>query len=312
MKRSNSSLQASFGAALQRAKSATSMYVSRLMEEGRAAIAWRDPDEDRLDEFDLPLSAEPFRGKAALQLAASITNAFWYRDGDDSREVRVCPGIIAVGPKCLAAAEEMNTARNELAAALAAMEGLVEEVTELDEKSGAEKVIERPLREVAQEAFRAARLNYRQATRNVVTLARPPDYAGFTWASCRKVFRTTAGEVRYTLTSRLDPEQPDSLLLMDIKTLQPYKEDHPLAVVRPASLTPKVNLGWTNDDGSTIRTIKRSVLPVIYVGTSLPKRLRPFRNIPDEPKKTTRRNDVELESKPFLKTVAAYRYSATR
>lgn len=312
MKLPNTALRAAFGTALQHAKAATTLYVSRLMEEGHAVVVWRDPDDQPNDGCDSNLITEPVKGKkASLQLAASITNAFWYQDGDDSREARVCPGIIAVGPSCFAAARTMNTARDELAATLAAMEGRTEEVRVVDEESGMEKIIERPLREVAQEAFGAARLNYRQATRNVVLLDRPPDYAGFTWASCRKVSRTTAGEVRNTLTSRLDPIQPDRLLLMDIKALQPYKEDHPLAIVHPASLTPKVNLGWTKTGGSTVRTIKRSVLPVIYVGTALPKRLKYFRNIPQAPRDKTRRNDVALEPKPFLKTIAAYRYVST-
>ena len=312
MKLPNTALRAAFGTALHHAKSATSLYVSHLLEEGRAAVVWRDPDDQERAGCDYSITTEPLLDtQAALQLAASITNAFWYRDGDDSREARVCPGIIAVGPKCFAVAQTMNTARDELAATLAAMEGRTEDVKVIDEESGMEKIIERPLREVAQEAFGAARLNYRQATRNIVLLDRPPDYAGFTWASCRKVSRTTAGEVRNALTSRLDPIQPDVLLLMDIKALQPYKEDHPLAIVHPASLTPKVNLGWTMTDGSTVRTIKRSVLPVIYVGTALPKRLKYFRNIPQAPRDKTRRNDVALETKPFLKTIAAYRYVST-
>jgi len=309
MKLPNTALRAAFGTALHHAKEATSLYVSRLLEEGRAAAVWRDPDDHQHDHHSTQLMTHPLLDThAALQLAANITNAFWYRDGDDSREVRVCPGIIAVGPSCLAAAHDMNIARNELAATLAAMEGRIEEVRRIDEESGMEKVTERPLRDVAQEAFGAARLNYRQATRNVVLLDRPPDYAGFTWASCRKVFRTTAGELRNTLISRIDPMEPNVLLLKDIKALQPYKEEHPFAIVRAASLTPKVNLGWTHEDGCTSRTIKRSVLPVIYVGTTLPKRLKHFRNIPHTPNINTRRNDVELEPEPFLKSMAAYRY----
>ena len=309
MKLPNTALRAAFGTALHHAKAATSLYVNRLLEEGRAAMVWRDPDDQRRENGHPDFETEPLLDtQASLQLAASVTNALWYKDGDDSREVRICPGIIAVGPGCFAAAHAMNAARDELAATLAAMEGRTVEVSVFDDESGIEKLIDRPLREVAQEAFGAARLHYQQATRCVVTLDRPPDYAGFTWASCRKVFRTTAGKVRSTITSRLDPMQPDPLLLIDIKALQFFKDDHPLAIVRPASLTPKVNLAWTGEDGSTIRGIKRSVLPVIYVGTALPKRLKHFRSAPQPSNGKTRRNDVALEPKPFLTTIAAHRY----
>jgi hypothetical protein len=304
---SNLELQAAFGVALARTKQTTAELVGYLALHGKAAWVWQDPLErkdDLLSADEMPLDLQQ-----SLALASEIISAFWYVDGQDAREVRLCPGLIAVESRGIELAHHMNQARRGLAHALAAMEGRTEPCG-TDTKTGT--LIERPLREVAQEAFQAARLQYQQATRAIVTLEHAPTYAGFTWANCRKVLRTTAGEVRKTLTERLDPERPDPLLLMDLKSLQNLSDDHALALVRPASLTPKVNLAWTDSTGATIRTIKRSVLPLLYVGEALPERLYELPPSPLLPRTRSKRKDVELEEHPFLSTVAAHKYIADR
>lgn len=299
----NSDLQSAFGMALANAKQTTSDLVGYLSKEGKAAWVWQNPEEQSEDLFANP--SQPLDLQQSLTLASEIINAFWYTDGQDARTVRICPGLIAVGPKGIALAQTMNKARHALAESLVAMEGRAEQCG-TDPKTGTPNM--RPLREVTQEAFQAARLQFQQATRAIVTLEHAPTYAGFTWANCRKVFRTTAGEVRRTVTQRLDPERPDPLLLVDLKSLQNMSEDHPLAIVRPASLTPKVNLAWTDASGATVRTIKRSVLPLLYVGDSLPERLYELPPSPDLPRTRSKRKDVELEEKPFLATVVVHRY----
>ena len=299
----NSTLQATFGIALTNARQTTSDLVGYLSKEGKAAWVWRnsqDHPKDLLTNPDRPLDQQQ-----SLALASEIINAFWYEDGQDARTVRICPGLIAVRPEGIALAHAMNKARHALAKSLAAMEGRVEQCG-TDPRTGAP--ITRSLREVTQEAFQAARLQFQQATRTIVTLEYAPIYAGFTWANCRKVFRTTAGEVRRIITERLEPEQPDPLLLLDLKCLQNMSDDHPLAIVRPANLTPKVNLAWKHSDGSTIRTIKRSVLPLLYVGDSLPERMYELPPTPDLPRARSKRSDVELEEKPFLATLVVHRY----
>jgi hypothetical protein len=303
MTKTNSELQTAFGAALANARQATSDLVSYLNKQGKAAWVWPNPEEQQDKLFSATNNHLDLQ--QSLALAGEIINAFWYVDGQDAREVRICPGLIAVGLEGIKLAHNMNHASQELAKSLAAMEGRVEP-SSTDPKTGA--LIERPLREVAQEAFGAARLHYQQATRAIVILNHAPTYAGFTWANCRKVFRTTAGEVRRTITERLDPERPDPLLLLDLKSLQNLTDSHPLAVVRPASLTPKVNLAWTDNSGAVIRTIKRSVLPLLYVGNALPERLYELPPSPTLPRTRSKRNDVELEDRPFLATVAAHRY----
>ena len=303
MNTSNLDLQTAFGTAFLKAKQTSADLVGYLSAYGRAAWVWRNPVEEQGDL--LIGSNEPFDLQQALALACEIINAFWYADGQDARTVRICPGLIAVGCEGIELAHVMNQARHALAASLIAMEGRVEQYG-TDPKSGTP--IERPLREVTQEIFQAARLQFHQATRAIVTLDHAPTYAGFTWANCRKVFRTTASEVRKTVTERLDPERPDPMLLMDLKSLQDLSDTYPLAIVRPASLTPKVNLAWTDNAGTTIRTIKRSVLPLLYVGDALPKRMYELPPSPSLPGSRSKRNDVELEEKQFLATIAAYRY----
>ena len=305
MTTTNQELQAAFGIALAQTKRTTADLVGYLASHGKAAWVWRDPLESRDDL--LSVNDAPLDLQQSLALACEVISAFWYIDGQDAREVRLCPGLIAVGTQGMELARHMNHARRGLAHALASMEGRTEP-SGTDAKTGA--IIERPLREVAQEAFQAARLQYQQATRAIVTLEHAPSYAGFTWANCRKVLRTTAGEVRKTLTERLDPERPDPLLLMDLKSLQNLSDEHALALVRPASLTPKVNLAWTDNTGVTIRTIKRSVLPLLYVGDALPERLYELPPTPLLPRARSKRRDVELEDQPFLATMAAHKYIA--
>jgi hypothetical protein len=302
---SNLELQAAFGLALANVKATTAELVGYLAGNGKAAWVWQDPAEQRDDL--LSTRRESLDLQQSLAMAGEVIGALWYADGQDAREVRLCPGVIAVEPKGIELAHNMNHARRALAQSLAAMEGRVES-RGTDAKTGA--AIERPLREVAQEAHQAARLQYQQATRAIVTLNHSPAYAGFTWANCRKVLRSTAGEVRKIITERLDPERPDPLLLLDLKSLQNLNDTHPLALVRPASLTPKVNLAWTDSTGTTIRTIKRSVLPLLYVGDALPERLYELPPSPTLPRSRSKRKDVELEEHPFLATVAAHRYIA--
>lgn len=303
MTRSNSDLQIAFGSALAHAKQATSDLVGYLSKWGRAAWVWQNPDEQRTDL--LASSGASLDLDQSIALACEIINAFMYADGQEAREVRICPGLIAVGREGIALAHTMNNARQVLAASLAAMEGRFEN-SGTDQRTGAS--LERPLREIAQEAYQAARLQFHQATRAIVTLDRQPTYAGFTWANCRKVFRSNAGAIRRLVTDRLDPERPDPLLMMDLKSLQHMSDDYPLAIVRPASLTPKVNLAWTDANGDTVRTIKRSVLPLLFVGDVLPKKLYELSPFPSSSKARSKRIDVELEEQPFLASVAAHRY----
>ena len=112
-------------------------------------------------------------------------------------------------------ADEVNRLKRALASVLIRMQGRTETgiINPVTGERG-----ERPLREIALEAFFFRRLHHWQATRELTILRTKagdlatPDYIGFTWSSCRDVQRTTRVALMEQLKEKRLNAEDSSLL----------------------------------------------------------------------------------------------------
>ena len=185
----NSSLRAELGSTLDQLQQALSALTTLLRLETRAAWVWHhvpNAPNHAAPPPELPRSA-------TLKLISDTIEAIKYSDDQDPHESRIAPGIVAVPEDAIPLADEVNRLKRSLASVLLEMQertetGVINPVT--GERG------ERPLREIALEAFFIRRLHHWQATRELTILRTkagrltPPDYVGFTWSSCRDIRRT--------------------------------------------------------------------------------------------------------------------------
>jgi hypothetical protein len=306
---SNSALRAELGICLKGLQEALAVFTQHIQSETRDAWIWRRPNGRA--EALTPLPPDISR-EHTLELIAEALNDIKYTDDQDAHESRIAPGVLVVSEEGLSLAGEVNRQKRALAAVLRSMQGRTEEGV-VDQRTGERG--ERPLREVALEAFYFRRLHHWQTTRELVVLRESarsigtPDYIGFSWATCRDVRRTD----REVLIQQLEEGRGDADDVArydrDLSVLRKLEPKEPLAIVRPGHTTPKANIAWpAGMDGKVVRQIKPAVLPLVMLGKRLPER---FRRLPAAP--TPRyfrlaRMDTEIEGKVLLETVPVYRY----
>jgi len=306
---SNSALRAELGSVLKGLQGALTAFTHHVRWSSRDAWIWRKPEG--LVDAQSALSPEISR-EDTLELIAQAVKDIKYTDGQDPHESRIAPGVLVVSEEGIALAEEVNRFKRALAAVLRAMHGRVE-VGVLDQRTGERG--QRPLREVALEAYFFRRLHYWQATRELVVLREnavsigTPEYIGFSWATCRDVRRTYRETLIQQLEATRSSAEDVSRYDRDLSVLNQLEPQEPLAIVRPGHTTPKANIAWPAAVGQrSVRQIKPAVLPLLMLGDRLPPRFRKLPVTPTPRHHRLARIDTEIETRMLLETVPAYRY----
>jgi hypothetical protein len=300
---SNSALRAELGTLLRQLQDTLRRLGDHIQHDAHDAWLWQPPKSARpaVSPPDLP------RRETLSRMAAAI-QAIKYEDNQDPHESRIYPGIVALSPQGVALADDVNRHKSALARVLRAMDGRTEMGT-TEQRTGEKG--ERPLREVALEAFYFRRLHHWQATRRLEILRESEDtigtleYVGFIWATLREVRRTS----KEALLQQAG--QPDARLLSpeDLDTLKSLPANEPLAIVRPGHTTPKANLRWQPRDGAPATSkVRIAVLPLILPGDQLPPRLRRLPPSPAARHPRLSRADIEIESTPICHSLPVYRY----
>ena len=306
---SNSSLRAELGSALDQLQQTLATLTAHLRHETRAAWVWHRPHE-RPADFATPPPDLP--RAATLRLITDTIEAIKYTDDQEAHESRIAPGIIVVGEDTIPLADEANRLKRALASVLVRMQGRTETgiVNPVTGDRG-----ERPLREIALEAFFFRRLHHWQATRELTILRtrsgalEAPDYIGFTWSSCRDVRRTTREALIEQLKGKRLTTEDNGLYDRDLQILVALPKNEPLALVRPGHTKPVANISWPASPGmGPERQIRPAVLPLIMVGKDLPERLRKLPAAPTPKHLRRTRTDIEVEPQPILTTLPAHRY----
>lgn len=263
---------------------------------------------------DLPRVAIPALSRAkALEAAGRAFLTIKYDDDQDAHESRIAPGLIVLSPAGIRLVDDVNYWKDRLAKALKAMDGIQVDGV-VDQDTGERGP--RPLREVALERLYFRRLHYYQAVRKIVVLRESaehigtPDYVSYSWGICRAVRRTSREAVLEELSGRLAAGKGSPRLLeRDIALLKRLPEGEPIAVVRKAPPTVKANVRWPSREGQPpLRRMCSAVAPLVMLGETLPSQ---FRALPAKPLPSPARlarSDTELEGKPFLCTLPAFRY----
>lgn len=307
---SNSALRAELGACLKGLKEALAAFTRHVQGEARDAWIWRKPP-GRVDALTPPLPE--ISREHTLELIVEAVNDIKYTDGQDPHESRIAPGVLVLSEEGLQLAGEVNRHKRALAAVLRAMQGLVEEGV-VDQRTGERG--QRPLREVALEAFFFRRLHHWQATRELVVLRESdrsigtPEYIGFSWATCRDVRRTYRESLIQQLREGRASAENVAGYDRDLSILSQLDPQEPLAIVRPGHTTPKANIAWAAGPGGRkpVRQIKPAVLPLVMLGRGLPVRFRKLPAAPTPRHFRLARVDTEIEPGALLETVPVYRY----
>jgi hypothetical protein len=305
VKSSNSELRAELGNTLTSLQNALRHLADHLQQEAQDVWFWQAPGASS----STPTANTPpdlSRDEALKRIAAGI-QAIKYVDDQHPHESRIYPGIVAVSAAGIALTDAVNRHKTTLARVLRDMDGRTE-VGTVDPGTGERG--ERPLREVALEAFYFRRLQHWQATRRLEVLRETPkimgelEYVGFMWATSREVRRTTREAL-------IKEANADERLLTDedLEVLKQLPINEPLAIVRPGHTTPKANIRWISRNGAPPTTkVRIAVLPLIMLGDQLPERFRPLPPAPAPRNSRAARTDIEIESTPLLRTLPVYRY----
>ena len=305
MPSSNSALRAELGTTLRDLQPALQSLADHIQHQSHDAWCWQPAKPPRPTANSDPPPDLP-RTQTLHRLATGV-QSIKYEDHQDPHESRIYPGIIALSPDGIALADEVNRLKAILARVLRQMEDRTE-VGTLDPRTGEKG--ERPLREVALEAFYFRRLHHWQATRRLEILRETDDspgtldYVGFMWATSREVRRTSREallEEANTTGRVLSPEELETL-----RNLPPHE---PLAIVKPGHTTPKANIRWASRNGVPPTTkVRIAVLPLLVPGEHLPERLRKLPPAPPPKNHRAPRTDIEIETTPVLPLLQVYRY----
>jgi hypothetical protein len=305
---SNSALRAELGNCLRGLQQSLRNLSEHVQSDGRDAWVWQLAPAGPSGTAERWVDFSPARTREEI---AEAYLAIKYVDGQGLYESRTAPGLIVVNEEGIALAEAVNHYKRGLARVLAAMKGRVETGV-IDQRTGEKG--ERPLSEVALEAFYFARLHHHQATREIKIL-RPrssamgtPEYVSFMWARSDDVRRKSREEwIERLMSSRTALETP-GLLSEDLAALRALPAGEPLAFVRPSGHEPKANVFWPDDTGGPQKPrIWSALIPLVMLGQQLP-RLRKLPPTPTPDGFRMTRRDVEIDHTPFLKTLPVHRY----
>jgi hypothetical protein len=244
-------------------------------------------------------------GLAVRLKAVQLYQSLWYEDGQDGRETLTCPGIIGASATVLAAAGDVNAAKEAFKAAVLALKHLPKPAARelMDDLHRRDAAVATAMRRLG-----AARLNLKQAYRQVPLLDRRPLKIGFTWSKQgRAIQRTSVAEARRLLHQR----RPTPQIQLELQWLAELPEQEGLARVRSICPHLRANLVFEGADGSVQRRLMQTPLPLL-VPLAPGERLPDFVPIAPEPIGSLRlqRSDVRIEDDVFLPSIRAYRYRA--
>jgi hypothetical protein len=302
---SNSALRAHLGNCLRQLEGSLEGLAEHIRAHTNDVWFWQRPGPG-VDAFTAP-QAEYSRDRALEGVTDAILAIKYEHELQDPHESRIAPGMIALTQAGIDLAHEVNGWKLALANVLRAMADRTE-IGVVDPRTGERG--ERPLREVALEAFFYRRLHPWQATRRLQILRESPehvgvlDYVGFMWATSREVRRTSREEL-------LGPTEVSGIHLseQERETVTNLPVGEPLAFLRPGHTTPKANIRWVaRGQEAPVTCVRIAVLPLIMLGNRLPTRLRKLPPAPTPPSFRLSRGDTELEPHPLLESVHVHRY----
>ena len=223
---------------------------------------------------------------------------------DDPDDVSVvCLGVIAAAPDIVKRAEAVNIAKNELKAICAPLYGIRVRVPVKD--AGPTKAI--PAIRVILRSLQRSDLNLLAAYRKIPLLGVPPATVTYTRANTRAVYRLSVDEVRQLLLTRDSPAAAtDRARLETLET----RETH-LALVKDRYQNVRANVLYTRLDARGRGRVQISAeLPLMYATTRRSE--HPEVKFPSEaagtPATVQRERESQLDSQPFLQSLAIYRY----
>jgi len=306
---STTELRIELGNGLKGLNASLDEFARHVRREARAVWMWTPGTDTTVERVALPALARA----EAIEAAARALLTIKYENDQDAHESRIAPGLIVLSAEGIALADTVNYWKDRLAQALKAMNGVEVEAL-INEETGERGP--RPLREVALEGLHFRRLHYRQAVRRLTVLRESPahigtpDYASFSWSRCRTVHRTSRETLIEELTARLASEpRRTQLLKRDLAVLKDLPAGEPLALVRNAPPTVRVNVRWPPSDGqSAVRASFSAVAPVVMLGERLPEKFHPLPSEPEPEGTRQHRADTKLEDTQLLATVPAFRY----
>jgi len=301
-------LRIELGNGLKGLSASLEAFAEHVRREARGVWMWR-PQSAAAPRIALPALSRA----EALEAATRALLTIKYENDQDAHESRIAPGLLVLSAEGIALADAVNYWKDRLAQALKAMNGIEVEAV-INDETGERGP--RPLREVALEGLYFRRLHYRQAIRSLVVLRESPehvgtpDYASFSWSRCRTVRRSSREALIEELSSRLANEPRSShLLKRDLRLLEQLPAQEPLAIVRKAPPTVRVNVRWPAREGNAAtRTSFSAVAPVVMMGERLPEKFHPLPSEPEPPGARQARADTKLEDTQLLVTVPAFRY----
>ena len=284
-------------------------FAQHVRHAACAVWMWTPGSDATLERVALPA----LERAEALEAAARALLTIKYEDDQDAHESRIAPGLLVLSAEGIALANDVNYWKDRLAQALKAMNGIEVDAV-INEETGERGP--RPLREVALEGLYFRRLHYRQAIRRLTVLRESaehigtPDYVSFSWSRCRTVRRSSREALIEDFTARLANEpRRTQLLQRDLTVLRALPAREPLAIVRKAPATVRVNVRWPpRDGGRPVRATFSAVAPVVMLGERLPEKFRPLPAEAASSAERPVRADAELEDTQLLATVPAFRY----
>jgi len=302
-------LRVELGNGLKGLSAALEDFARHVRREARAVWMWTPGSDVPVERVALPA----LERAEAIEAAARALLTIKYENDQDAHESRIAPGLLVLSAEGIALADDVNYWKDRLAQALKAMNGIEVEAL-INEETGERGP--RPLREVALEGLYFRRLHYRQAIRRLTVLRESaehvgtPDYVSFSWSRCRTVRRTSREALIEELTARLANEPRSShLLKRDLRLLEQLPAQEPLAIVRNAPPTVRVNVRWPAREGrDATRASFSAVAPVVMLGERLPEKFHPLPSEPEPPGTRQARADTKLEDTQLLVTVPAFRY----
>ena len=306
---SHTELRIELGNGLKGLSAALDDFARHVRREARAVWIWTPGSDVPVERVALPA----LERAEALEAAARALLTIKYENDQDAHESRIAPGLLVVSAEGIALANDVNYWKDRLAQALKAMNGIEVEAV-INEVTGERGP--RPLREVALEGLYFRRLHYRQAIRRLTVLRESaelvgtPDYVSFSWSRCRTVRRSSREALIEELTARIANEpRRTQLLQRDLTVLKGLPPSEPLAIVRKAPATVRVNACWPAREGqAAARASFSAVAPVVMLGERLPEKFHPLSSEPDPPGARQARADTQLEDTQLLATVPAFRY----
>jgi hypothetical protein len=275
-----------------RALSALEASIKRLVDALAHRDAWLIVDGARND-------------RDARTQVCTAYSTIDYATEDEVGSSIVCLGVVGGNADLIKRAEAVNAAKAAFKAVCAPLQKIRTRVP-VKENGGGTKAI--PVIRVVLRGIQRSDVNLLAAYRKIPILDAPPLSITYTRARTRAVYRKSIEEIYNLLINMEGPLA--SADRAQLATLG--KEDKYLAIVRPHYDNVRANIVYARlDTRGRGRVQLAAELPLLYsTGRhhTIPEVAFPI-PVEDESELPRRKRQSELEPKPFLQTIAAYRYT---